>query len=381
MSRYQIGSLRQEQRKAGPTWVLRFYAQKGTKRVERTVAVGLVSDFPSEFAARQEVARQHLLESINQPEFQGPFTFGDLAQHYEENELGDQFDAVDPKSHSTIAGYKRNLRLYILPKWGLKTLKRERNLQNPTMDKQRRLMNLVYKSAQRYGLLPRTEECNPIRYVRCKTTSGYEAQTISPAQGWAIWSRLPEPESTLTLLAAITGLRISECLGLKWGDVDFASQVIQVRRTWTGGIEGLPKSKASQAAVPLHPVLASHMSSWKQATPYGKETDWVFPSFKLKGKKPRVANMLVEDHLRPAAISAGVIKDSDDIRFGFHPLRHSLASYLVQQGKDPKTVHTLLRHADVATTLGIYAHSRSADRMAAQGDMLTAFFAPSGTVQ
>ena len=171
MSRYQIGSLRQEQRKAGPTWVLRFYAQKGTKRVERTVAVGLVSDFPSEFAARQEVARQHLLESINQPEFQGPFTFGDLAQHYEENELGDQFDAVDPKSHSTIAGYKRNLRLYILPKWGrrvalgiepleiehwLKTLKRERNLQNPTMDKQRRLMNLVYKSAQRYGLLPRT---------------------------------------------------------------------------------------------------------------------------------------------------------------------------------------------------------------------------------
>jgi len=396
LSRYQVGSLRQEQRKAGPTWVLRFYAQKGTKRVERTTAVGLVSDFPSEFAARQEVARQHLLESINQPEFQGPFTFGDLAQHYDENELGDQSDAVDPKSHSTIAGYKRNLRLYILPRWGkrvalgiepleveqwLKTLKREKNLQNPTLDKQRRLMNLVYKSAQRYGLIPRTEECNPIRYVRCKTTSGYEAQTISPAQGWAIWSRLPEPESTLTLLAAITGLRISECLGLRWGDIDFNAQVIQVRRTWTGGREGLPKSKASQAAVPLHPVLASHMSSWQKATPYSGENDWVFPSFKLKGKKPRVANMLVEDHLRPAAIAAGVIKDGDDIRFGFHTLRHSLASYLVQQGKDPKTVQTLLRHADVSTTLGIYAHSRSVDRMAAQGDMLTAFFAPSGTVQ
>jgi integrase len=319
-----------------------------------------------------------------------------LAQHYDENELGDQSDAVDPKSHSTIAGYKRNLRLYILPRWGkrvalgiepleveqwLKTLKREKNLQNPTLDKQRRLMNLIYKSAQRYGLIPRTEECNPIRYVRCKTTSGYEAKTISPAQGWAIWSRLPEPESTLTLLAAITGLRISECLGLQWGDVDFAAQVIQVRRTWTGGREGLPKSKASQAAVPLHPVLASHMGSWQKATPYGRECDWVFPSFKLKGKKPRVANMLVEDHLRPAAMAAGVIKDGDDIRFGFHTLRHSLAAYLVQQGKDPKTVQTLLRHADVATTLGIYAHSRSADRMAAQGDMLSAFFAPSGTVQ
>jgi integrase len=72
--------------------------------------------------------------------------------------------------------------------------------------------------------------------------------------------------------------------------------------------------------------------------------------------------MLVSDYLRPAAMAAGVIKERDEIRFGFHTLRHSLASYLVQQGKGPKTVQTLLHHADVATTLGIYAHSRSEDR-------------------
>ena len=33
--------------------------------------------------------------------------------------------------------------------------------------------------------------------------------------------------------------------------------------------------------------------------------DWVFPSFKLKGQQPRVANMLVEDYLRPAAVKCG----------------------------------------------------------------------------
>jgi integrase len=54
---------------------------------------------------------------------------------------------------------------------------------------------------------------------------------------------------------------------------------------------------------------------------------------------------------------------------------------LVQAGKDPKTVQTLLRHADVATELGIYAHSRREDRMASQGDMLAAFFAPTTMVQ
>ena len=77
--------------------------------------------------------------------------------------------------------------------------------------------------------------------------------------------------------------------------------------------------------------------------------------------------MLVEDHCRPVAIAAGVLKEGESVLFGFHNLRHSLASFLVGQGTDPKTVRTLLRHADVATTLGIYAHCRSADRMAAQG--------------
>jgi hypothetical protein len=91
----------------------------------------------------------------------------------------------------------------------------------------------------------------------------------------------------------------------------------------------------SQAVVPLHPVLAGHMTSWHNATPYARPGDWVFPSFKLLGRKPRVADMLVEDHLRPAAVASGVIKKRDKVRWGFHNLRHSLASFLVQAGRDP----------------------------------------------
>jgi integrase len=58
----------------------------------------------------------------------------------------------------------------------------------------------------------------------------------------------------------------------------------------------------------------------------------VFASTRLKGKQPRVANMLVEDHLRPAAV-ADVLKEGEKVRFGFHNLRHSLASFLVRKGK------------------------------------------------
>jgi hypothetical protein len=101
---------------------------------------------------------------------------------------------------------------------------------------------------------------------------------------------------------------------------------------------------------------------------------------RLKGKQPRVANMLVEDHLRPAAVKVGVLKKGEKVRFGFHNLRHSLASFRVRKGTDVKTVQQMLRHSDVATTLGIYAHRMSEDRLAAQDDMLAAMMTPSNGV-
>jgi len=144
----------------------------------------------------------------------------------------------------------------------------------------------------------------------------------------------------------------------------------------------LPKSKASKGPVPLHPVLAEFMLLWKQKTTYSHTSDWVFPSTRLDGKQPRVANMLVEDHLRPAALKAGVLSshrdvrgqvvDDDPRRFGFHNLRHSLASFLIRMKTDPKTVQTLLRHSDVRLTLQFYTHAVSRDRMVASGKMLTA---------
>ena len=113
-----------------------------------------------------------------------------------------------------------------------------------------------------------------------------------------------------------------------------------------------------------------------------QDGDWVFPSSRLNGSQPRVANMLVEDYLRPAAVRAGILSshrddegklvDDDPRRFGFHNLRHSLASFLVRVKTDPKTVQTLLRHSDVKLTLQCYTHSVSEDRMAAAGAMLVA---------
>jgi integrase len=365
--------------------------------VQNKLPIGLVKDFSTKNSAWEEVERLHL--QINQVDFRGCVTFADLAHHYSEHELVEPTESIHPKAHTTIRGYERALRNRLLPRWGnrvalsiepleveqwLTSLKGQEGLANPTLDKMRRVMSLVYKHSQRYGLIPRNQESNPMRFVRCKTTTEYEAMILTPEQAYAVLLNLREPERTLTLLAAGTGLRISECLGLQWQDVSFSEAIIQVRRTWTCGRVGWPKSKTSKGPVPLHPLLAEFMFRWKRKTPYFQPGDWVFPSFKLKGRQPRLANMLVEDCLRPAAVKAGILSsrrddegklvDDDPRRFGFHNLRHSLASFLVRIRTDPKTVQTLLRHSDVKLTLQCYTHSVSEDRMAAAGAMLTAIF-------
>ena len=386
--RHQRGWLKKERRKSGETWMLfyRVTRESDGMRVEHKVPIGTVKALPSKAKAWAEVEARQI--RINEPDFRDQVLFKDLASHYELHELGDRSSAiVDPKSHTTIAAYKRVLRNRLLPRWGkrnalgiepleieewLSAVKQEHELENPTLDKMRRVMSLVYKHAQRHGLIPRKEECNPLRFVRCKTTSEYESLILTPAQAFSVLVALPEPERTLTLLAAATGLRISECLGLQWRDVLFDDAIIFVRRTWTCGKEGIPKSKASKAPVPMHPLLAQFMLAWNERTSHGEPHDWVFPSERLDGKKPRAANMLVEDHLRPAAVKAEVIAADDPCRFGFHNFRHSLASFLVRSKTDPKTVQALLRHSDVKTTLQLYAHSVSEDRMTAQGVVLEA---------
>jgi integrase len=395
--RRQRGWLKKEIRIPGETWVLHFRPTRRSdgRRVDNKIPIGLVRDLPDKRTAWAKVERLHL--PINPLDSRRGVTFGDLVLHYAEYELVERTESIHPKAHTTIKGYDRVLRNRLLPKWGnrialgiepleveewLTTLKKEEELENPTLDRLRRVMSLVYRHGQRYGLIPRTQESNPMCFVRCKTTSGYEAMIITPEQAYAIVRNLREPERTLTLLAASTGLRISECLGLQWQDVSFAEAMIHVRRTWTGGQVGLPKTKASKGPVPLHPLLAEFMLRWKEKTAYSEPGDWVFASFRLKGKQPRVANMLVEDYLRPAAAKAGILSshrddcgrlvEDDPRRFGFHNLRHSLASFLVRIRTDPKTVQTLLRHSDVKLTLQFYSHSVSQDRMAAAGEMLIA---------
>ena len=80
---------------------------------------------------------------------------------------------------------------------------------------------------------------------------------------------------------------------------------------------------------------------------------------------------MAKDKIRPAAIKIG-IRLEDGQRFGFHNFRHSLATFLINKGKDVKTIQGLLRHAKASTTLDLYSQAIDASKLAAQGDIALA---------
>ncbi len=64
--------------------------------------------------------------------------------------------------------------------------------------------------------------------------------------------------------------------------------------------------------------------------------------------------------MRPSKVSAAFSEVRDTLGLpretSFHSLRHTHATWLLLQGVDIVTIKERLGHANIATTLGLYAH-------------------------
>jgi integrase len=390
MGRYQRGWLRVVERKQGRAWQFRYYAVdpvSGKKR-ERSKIIGTLADFPTESKCWREIDRQRLVEKINEPQADDKLRFRHIAEFYLSS------DAFGKLAPTTQYCYRHIVNDYLVPNWGdqfavdIKSLAVEKWLRSlelaaPTRGKTKYVMMVVFLHAEKHERIPDGLTANLESKIDIESSSNYEAVILTPKQTFTTLNLMGQPESTMTLLVAATGLRFSEVAGLQWQDVDYANECIHVRRTWIGGkVSEQLKTKQSRSAVPMAGELAQFLRDWQKETPYGNPTDWVFASSKTHGRTPRVGNMIVADHLRPAAIKAGVVLKPGQ-RFGFHNLRHSLSSLLITgQKSDVRTTQDILRHSSSATTLDLYTQSPMAQRIAAQESVLNAILKqPTRTVR
>lgn len=395
MAKVQRGWLRKKKYTAGMTWLFCFQVTRPSdgERVENSKPVGLVADFPDEKAAWVEVGKLGLQKYLDNPISSEP-KFKDIAEHWRLWELRKE-GIIGKKADETADRDEHNLDGYVLPRWGdclAKSIKptevemwfevlattpqgkKNKPLKWPTIDKINSAMSQVYAHAQRHGLISAEMDYNPFRSpkfggTRCKTQSDYEAKVVSPKQMVAILQELDEPEAklewTLALVHGATALRPEECFALKWCDINPASNQILVQRAWSKGKLTNGKTSGSMKPVVMHPALADYLNDWRGESLYSKDSDWVFASVRAKGRIPRAASACGKDYLRPAAVAAGVIAVDDKSRFGWHNLRHSLATFFGSNEVHPSVIQTMLRHAKQQTTAR-YIHPVNSKQLEAQ---------------
>lgn len=118
---------------------------------------------------------------------------------------------------------------------------------------------------------------------------------------------------------------------------------IHVLRSCVRNRFGKTKTEASCRPVPLHPIVLNALLSWRAESLYPTETDFLFPSIRLKGNKPLSPDSLLEKSIRPALIRAGIVGK----QIGWHSFRHSLATNLRALGIDIKAKSTVNRRCSL----------------------------------
>ena len=246
----------------------------------------------------------------------------------------------------------RDVRTIAVEQW-LRRLPRVncRTLANSTKAKIRNLMSVLFNHAIRHEWLEQGR--NPILLVRQSAQRQRIPEWLEPEELSALLSKLDRCFRVMVFLDAATGLRRSELLALKWGDIEFDNLQIIVQRSIYRNVVGNCKTEASKKPVPMDPILAAELCAWKQHSSYNQPCDWVFASPHTKGKNPYWPDIILSRIVRPAATRAGIRK-----HIGWHTFQHSFSTMLIGNGENVKVVQELMRPSNCRCTLEIYSQAR-----------------------
>ena len=279
---------------------------------------------------------------------------------------------------SSFASYRRIVNSYLVPRLGSirleevtarrveqmfndlltsgasgKSLKINTALSAKTVSDIAGVLNRAFKDAVRWDLIatnPISSAKKPPR--RTKEMSAWTPEELnrfinvsSTDRFFAVWH-----------LAATSGMRRGELLGLTWDDIDFEKSKVTIRKTriraGNATIDETPKSRKSQRTFAIDKQTLAVLKKWKAR----------------QGSERLALGTLLNEHIvteadgtlpNPNTFSRrfkALCKKSGLRVIRLHDMRHSYVVAARRAGADLKTISERIGHADPKVTLTVYDH-------------------------
>ena len=205
----------------------------------------------------------------------------------------------------------------------------------------------IYHNPAQLVRVPPAEEAKPAAHV----FSDDEMEELFEA--FPLKHRFHAP----LVLAYHTGMRLGECLALKWSDVDFKEKVIHIHATMfddhgVGTVQKKPKSESSIRTISMGQTLIRELTAIHkrqsalrlEAGPYWKGEDFV--CCREDGSPMTSDTMRYFGQFCKKHFGAG----------SFHALRHTHATRLLESGVSLELVSKRLGHSSILITSKVYSH-------------------------
>lgn len=234
-------------------------------------------------------------------------------------------------------------------------------------------LSAMFQSAVNDGLIAK----NPCARTRLPSSEQREMVFLSPAEFETLYSCIPEFWRPLVRFLAATGCRFGEATALRPADFDLDARTVRISRAWKssqakGWYIGPPKTARSRRTISLPlsliPLLRPLVDS---------DREWVFenmhggpvrqPKFYANTWEParRLANGK-QPFVGADGEEKAAVHDTDWKRPPVmhpirkwprvHDLRHTHASWLINDGVPLNVVQRRLGHESITTTVDTYGH-------------------------
>lgn len=261
-------------------------------------------------------------------------------------------------SASSISNYRSILNKYILPKFGDRQIKAIRPIElqahfndlrgmaRTCLQHNAILLSGIFSAAVADGIISR----NPMQTVKMpQVKDKKERRPMTPEERATFEAWMPvHPHGAFVACLYYLGLRHGEAVGLKWGDIDFRSGTVSVRRSISPSADGdhakTPKTRRSIRDIPMPDALADILRPLR-----GHPDAWLFPSISSPDMPMlrRASSARWFAFIKDAGLSPEITP---------HYLRHNYITMCWENGIDPYITMSLVGHESITTTMDIYTH-------------------------